>query len=40
VSLLFGGIFAIEPSVSVPVGFDGSDPVFSIGVTVGFKRRK
>ncbi len=40
VSLLFGTNFTLEPSVSVPVGFDSNDPVFSIGVTVGFKRRK
>ncbi len=40
VSLLFGTNFTIEPSVTVPVGFDTSDPVFSIGVTVGFRQRR
>ena len=40
VSLLFGTNFTIEPTVSVPVGFETNDPVFSIGVTIGFKRKK
>jgi hypothetical protein len=39
VSLLFNDIFAIVPSITVPVGFETSDPVFSIGVSIGFLRR-
>jgi hypothetical protein len=38
ISLLLGDVFAIRPAVSVPLGFEGSDPVFSLGFTVGFRR--
>jgi hypothetical protein len=40
VSLLFNDTFAIIPSVSIPVGFDSNDPVYTIGFSIGFKRRK
>jgi hypothetical protein len=37
VSLFFGTNFTLEPSVSIPLGFNTSDPIFSIGMTVAFK---
>ena len=39
-SFRFNDIFALTPSVSVPVGFDNSETVFSIGATLGFRRSK
>ncbi|MES2521334.1 MAG: hypothetical protein V4617_01460 [Gemmatimonadota bacterium] len=38
-SFRFNDIFAITPSVLIPVGFDDSDAVFSLGATIGFRRR-
>lgn len=38
-SLLFNRVFAIVPGVAIPVGFDSSDPTFSIGVVIGFRGR-
>lgn len=38
-SLLFNRVFAIVPSLAIPVGFDASDPTFSLGVVIGFRGR-
>jgi hypothetical protein len=38
-TLLFNRVFAIVPSIAIPVGFDNSDPTFSIGVVIGFRGR-
>ncbi|HYW33447.1 MAG TPA: outer membrane beta-barrel protein [Gemmatimonas sp.] len=38
-SFRFNDIFAITPSVAIPVGFDDADATFSLGVTLGFRRR-
>lgn len=38
-SFRFNDVFALTPSLSVPVGFDNSDTVFSLGATIGFRRR-
>jgi hypothetical protein len=38
-SFRFNDIVALTPSISVPVGFDNSDTVFSLGATIGFRRR-
>ena len=40
ISFQFNRIFSITPSVAFPVGFDGdTDPIFSIGMSLGFRRR-
>ncbi len=39
-SFRFNDIFALTPSLSIPVGFDNSDTVFSLGATIGFRRAK
>lgn len=39
-SFQFNRIFNITPSVTFPVGFEGNtDPVFAIGMSLGFRRR-
>lgn len=38
-SLLFNRVFAIVPSLSIPIGFDSTDPTFSLGVVIGFSGR-
>jgi hypothetical protein len=38
-SFRFNSIFALTPSVAIPVGFDDSDTIFSLGATIGFRRR-
>jgi hypothetical protein len=41
VSLRFSDVFTLTPSVSIPVGFEGdSDPVFSLGAAIGFRRTR
>ena len=39
-SFRFNDIFALTPSLAIPVGFDNSDTVFSLGATLGFRRNK
>jgi hypothetical protein len=38
-SFRFNHIFALTPSLSIPVGFDNSDTMFSLSATIGFRRR-
>lgn len=38
-SFRFNDIFALTPSLSIPVGFDNSDTIFSLSATIGFRRR-
>jgi len=38
-SFRFNDIFALTPSLSIPVGFDNSDTMFSLSATIGFRRR-
>ena len=38
-SFRFNDIFAVTPSLSVPVGFDNSNTIFSLGATLGLRRR-
>lgn len=34
----FNERFALIPSVAIPLGFDNSDAIFSLGATIGFRR--
>jgi hypothetical protein len=38
VSVLLNQRLAIQPTVRVPVGFTDREPVYSLGVTIGFRR--
>lgn len=39
IGLIFGKVFTLLPSVSVPIGVDDSDPVFALGFSINFGRR-
>ncbi|MES2521335.1 MAG: hypothetical protein V4617_01465 [Gemmatimonadota bacterium] len=36
-SFRLNSMFVVTPGVSIPVGFDSADPVYSIGVALGFR---